>query len=341
MSEKQANKLALFPIYLWDQEFDPAECKGTYYVVTGKGIFLNKETQAGSFLLPVAGIPWLESPSMEFRLDLPKIPGLIIAKALTFFRTVFEKYQSESYVTLLYSKKLNKYMLWCPKQKVSRTSVNYDRTDQPAFDVRQEQGWNMVGTIHSHCDFSAFHSGTDVHDEDSFDGIHITLGHVNRQQISMESSISVNKNREKIEPENCCGGVVRVCNKDVVNSGHMVFNKENTHFFDIELDEQEVQQLAIDTEEINRDWFSKVEKEKAFFQYKNWTGAGFSGSMSDYDDLPRVGHYYSSSPKKKERNIEDKMQGWGSKVDPDPDMPEDITEGDFGIQSFDDPEFHD
>ena len=34
----------------------------------------------------------------------------------------------------------------------------------------------MAGTIHSHAAMSAFHSGTDDHDEQFFDGVHITIG---------------------------------------------------------------------------------------------------------------------------------------------------------------------
>lgn len=249
----------LFNVYIWDEDFDPEAVSGEqYYVVTGNGIFFNKITKAGSALVPVEGLPWCKKPEISFRLQLPKVPGLILMQALTFFRQVFEKYNSESYLTIMYSEKLNQYMLWCPKQTVTHTSVNYDRTDQPNFENRQVNGWQMVGTIHSHCDFSAFHSGTDVHDEDSFDGIHITLGHVNKEQISMESSISFNKNREKMEPENCCSGVVRVTNKDIAQSGVMVYSNANTHFFNIELTEEEAQQLAIDMEVIKNEWMNKV-----------------------------------------------------------------------------------
>ena len=40
-------------------------------------------------------------------------------------------------------------------------------------------GYVLYGTIHSHCNFSAFHSGTDDRDEIEFDGLHITIGNVN------------------------------------------------------------------------------------------------------------------------------------------------------------------
>jgi hypothetical protein len=43
----------------------------------------------------------------------------------------------------------------------------------------RKEGFKVAGTIHSHCNFSAFHSSTDDADEIGFDGLHITIGNVN------------------------------------------------------------------------------------------------------------------------------------------------------------------
>lgn len=263
--------LALFPVYLFEEGFEPPK-SGTYYLVTKTGIYLHKETKAGNALVSVKGIPWLQEPTMEFRLKLPKIPGRIIGQALTFFRKVFQAYKSEAYVTLLYSAKLDQYRLWCPQQKVSAGSVNYDRTDQPSFEDRQANDWQMVGTIHSHCDFSAFHSGTDTHDESTFDGVHITLGHVNRPQFSMCASIAINDKRETLEPENCCTGVVRVANKENRSVGYMTWGEAN--YFDLELSEEDAQALVTDTSVIENEWMPKVEHNTFY-----WSGgSGKKGS---------------------------------------------------------------
>ena len=45
-----------------------------------------------------------------------------------------------------------------------------------------KEGYKQFGTIHSHCDFGAYHSGTDDADEYGFDGLHVTVGHVNSKQ---------------------------------------------------------------------------------------------------------------------------------------------------------------
>ena len=275
-------KLALFPVYLYEADLDLSELKGTYYLVTSKGIYMHKETKAGNALVPVEGIPWLEAPSMEFQLKLPKIPGRIIAQAYNFFKKVYEKYDSESYVTLYFSQASNQYRLWCPKQTVSHGSVNYDRTDQPAFNDRSVNDWQACGTIHSHCNFSAFHSGTDTGDEASFDGIHITIGHVNRAQFSMCSAIAINAVRETLEPENCCAGVVRTTDKSVKKNSWMSFG--DAAFFHIELSEEETQAMVSDLEMIDEQWMPKVEKQNfGYSQYGQYSGKKKEGEAASGD----------------------------------------------------------
>ena len=286
--EEKAPKLALFPVYLYEEGFEPPKT-GTYYLVAKGGIYLHKETKAGNALVKTNSIPWLEEPSMEFRLKLPKIPGRIIGQALNFFRMVFDKYRSESYVTLLYSAKLNQYRLWCPKQKVSHGSVNYDRTDQPDYEDRMTNDWQMCGTIHSHCDFSAFHSGTDTHDEASFDGIHITLGHVNKSEFSMCASVAINDQRETLEPEQCCNGVIRVPTKETKYSKYMTFS--DAYYFDLELPEEDAQGLVADLETIENEWMPKVEKETWSFFGSGKKKASWEEIAGDGGSEWRGGHW--------------------------------------------------
>lgn len=266
MAEQAPKKLALYPIYLYEEGMElPKE--GKYYIVTANGIWFRKETKVGSGLVKVQGIPWLEKVDATLALQLPKIPGIIVAQAKAFFERVFQVHKAEAYVTLMYSSKLNQYRLWCPKQTVTSASVNYDRTDQPDFAERAQEDWQMVGTIHSHCDFGAYHSGTDVGDEATFDGIHITIGHVNRKQFSMAASIAFNNQREQMEPENCCLGVVRVGNKSVSSSKWMTWG--DATYFEHELSESEAQQLVLDKEMIEKEWMPKVEH--------GWKGGSSSG----------------------------------------------------------------
>ena len=63
-----------------------------------------------------------------------------------------------------------------------------------------------VGTIHSHCDFGASHSHGDHADEEHFDGIHITLGHVTSETPSLSVSLVIDGIRfHKLPQENMEG----------------------------------------------------------------------------------------------------------------------------------------
>jgi hypothetical protein len=270
-------KLALFPVYLYEEGFElPTE--GQYYVVTSEGVFFRKETKVGSGFVPVKGIPWLEKPPTKLTAKMNPIPGLIIGQALRFFRRVFFRDGAESYVTLMYSPKLKQYKLWCPTQSVSRGGVSYDRTDQPDFESRRRDEWQMVGTIHSHCDFSAFHSGTDTHDESTFDGVHITLGHVNRDDFSAVSSIALSNVRESLLPEETCLGLVRLDKPYQISTRKgFVYDPAGHYNLDLSPEDQEALDQFEETV-IVPEWLPKVSKQtyRKAFGFEGGSGTFFA-----------------------------------------------------------------
>lgn len=207
--------IPLFPVYLASQNYKPAD-KGSYYLVARDGIYFRQECDLGSAFVKVKEIPHLIPAPTEVRLSVPKIKGVVVAKAFAFFREVFTQHRSESYVTLLYNKELGEFDIHVPKQEVTYSSVSYDRGDNGVRD-----GWRPIGTIHSHCDFSAFHSGVDTGDEASFDGIHITLGNVNRDEFSMVSSVVFSDNRRQHDPVELIDNVCHSSTTDVEERGHV------------------------------------------------------------------------------------------------------------------------
>jgi hypothetical protein len=265
--------LVNFPVYLASNGFKTPE-NGTYYVVAKDGIYLHVERLHGSSLVKVQSIPFLDEAKLNTKFTLPNIPTKIMHQAKTFFSSVFEKHQSESYLTLLYSKKLNDYKLWCPTQTVSYASVNYDRTDTVPVDERDYIGsegdaWQMVGTIHSHCNFSAFHSGTDEADEATFDGIHLTFGHVNSDKFSIASSICFNNNRTKMSPLDVADGLIADSEEEVTDKTEYKYRgatyerstKRIEYWFRLdELNEAEKEIHASFLAHVLPVWLSKVNK---------------------------------------------------------------------------------
>lgn len=114
----------------------------------------------------VSGLPRLES---KVNFTAARIPLELVRRVVAWFQAVYAKYHSEAVGYLYYRQADGAWDFMPPAQVVSAGSAKYDRP--PKWD-----GWMVAGTIHSHGNMGAFHSGTDEADEASFDGVHITVG---------------------------------------------------------------------------------------------------------------------------------------------------------------------
>ena len=226
-----------YPIYLAEDGVELPN-RGDFYVICRDGVKIHKETVVGSAFFSVKSIPFLNDPIFQSKFLLPKIPGLIIGQSLSFFRKIWQIHQSESYVGLFFNQKNQQYKLWCPNQIVTGASVQYDKLDKPDL----ETIGHAVGTIHSHCDFEAFHSSKDVQDENTFDGIHITLGNVDNDLFSIESSIAISGLRKPLNPDCWCDS--------------LIYNYSNN--YNLFLNEEETQKLLEFSSVIDQDWIPKV-----------------------------------------------------------------------------------
>lgn len=166
----------------------PLPTDPNYFVVAGNGIFLKKQTGWVEALVPVRNIDGLERITPTARLLLPSMPSIVFAKAVRFFHIVYERQGTESAVLLHFDGK-NGWEITAPEQKATSVHVDYKMTERLP-------GYQCVGTMHSHCAMSAFHSGTDTRDEADMDGIHITIGRLDRYPFfSMDGEFVVNGTR--------------------------------------------------------------------------------------------------------------------------------------------------
>jgi hypothetical protein len=181
--------------------------EGTYFVVAGNGTWLHKDTGVVRCFVPVDDISFLQDldASVELETKLPKIPERTVWRIKEFFRRVVEVHRAESEVTLYYSKDKGDFKVHIPEQFVSHGGVQYKRAGMTHIEGMED--YLRVGTIHSHCDFNAFHSGTDEHDEEDFDGLHVTFGHNDRDEFTISASVVVNGFRMKIDPATALEGV--------------------------------------------------------------------------------------------------------------------------------------
>lgn len=120
----------------------------------------------------------------------PKIPPEVWYAVTSYFKWCYDLYHSECQVRLYVSPTLNTWKAWAYPQE-AKTGMTAREIDN---DLKREQNaqfqypeWIAMGTVHHHCSAGAFQSGTDQHDEEDVDGLHITVGNLNDKQYSLHA----------------------------------------------------------------------------------------------------------------------------------------------------------
>ena len=177
------------------------------YIVAKEGIFLKKKMGIMESIAPVKNISILDSVSSMARMNIKKIPGGQFARVIAFFREVYKEYYGEAIVLLFYDEVKRVYKIVPPHQKVTASACDYNK----GITI---DGMQMIGTIHSHASMSAFHSGTDDKDEEHFDGLHITIGNMRDDHVSITASIVANGHRFVCQPEDYVERLIKTVDID-------------------------------------------------------------------------------------------------------------------------------
>lgn len=170
-------------------DFIPSHSKKKiFYVMKGDGIWQIRKNNIGIFYIhqAITEIPGLPSDLKEgWKLNVPLIPVVLFKNALSFFRAVHRKYQSEAYIQFFYNTKTKKYFLYCPTQKVSGCSISYDND----WNFKETENI-LVLEMHSHGDMPALFSTIDDDDEksDRFFGV---LGNISQYNPDMKFRLSI------------------------------------------------------------------------------------------------------------------------------------------------------
>jgi len=184
--------VGMFPVTVLDGHQSVPD-ENIVYLVGQGGFYLRKKVGLIEATVPVPEIFDYEPVQPVAKLGIPRIPADMLVMAYRFFRQVFAMYGAESMLMIHYSEETGSFLLLCPEQMVSAKRINYTASDRV-------EGYQLIGTIHNHCEGSAYHSSTDFSDECDFDGLHITLGHVNQPYFSLSASLVVNGSRFLFDP---------------------------------------------------------------------------------------------------------------------------------------------
>lgn len=154
---------------------------------------------------------------LDNRIPEYKMPKDLFRYIMKFFRDIYREHKAECGVVLFLNPETKEWRVFFPiqtgngghldyllpvrrpKNKKQREELNIQEKDLKLYEKAwNDKEWNAImnksadeyedlfnqgflnyGTIHSHCEMTAFHSGVDDEDEFNRPGIHITIGKVN------------------------------------------------------------------------------------------------------------------------------------------------------------------
>ena len=270
-----------FPIYFVDQPLDEVDLPedDICYLIGKSGISLKKRLGIIDSIVPVDSISFLEDVYPDATMHINPISKEVAAQTMTFFKAIYNIHRSEAIVLIFHHPETGDIKVLPPHQKVRGAACDYTRGS-----VRIE-GYDLIGTIHSHANFSAFHSGTDAGDEKTFDGLHITFGHVDDSEISISCSIVVNGFRVIVDPNEYIDGLVSVQKMKTAGGKYYKYDLEKKEMVDYIKDPEYTTRYKFDVPQrdlrYNKTWLKKVELKKYESTYGTWGME--SGASGIYD----------------------------------------------------------
>ncbi len=175
------------------------DAENPFWLLARDGMFLHRRNILGRGIVKQEYFPKhlpLLGEKGYFWWKAPNIPADICAQVVDFFRRIYENHKTEAEVILLLNYETNEWAVYVPPQKTSHSSVEsaFEPSDIP-------DKFLIVGSMHSHCNFSAFHSGTDVEDAQDMDGVHLTIGFVDKETPEVVAMVMLNGVRFDYKPE--------------------------------------------------------------------------------------------------------------------------------------------
>lgn len=170
---------------------------GKLWVETDHGLYGNWEKTPG---IIQDGKLYVEAPYSLARYEMTdaarirslwrggKISWELWEQICAFMRWSQATYKCEALITLFYNKATGEWKAWPFPQHPVGMTIRYE-TNHPLYAPDRKQfgnDWIQLGSVHHHCTATAFQSGTDKSDEEDRDGIHITLGEMDKDRLSMD-----------------------------------------------------------------------------------------------------------------------------------------------------------
>lgn len=124
----------------------------------------------------------IKETSASFNYTGPKFTVEMWDEILAFFKWTYAKTHGESQVRL-FVHPTEGWRAWAFPQEAGCGLATTELPDNPETKTQRAQfndEWILYGTVHHHCSVSAFQSGTDTNNEKDQEGIHITVGDMDK-----------------------------------------------------------------------------------------------------------------------------------------------------------------
>jgi hypothetical protein len=130
----------------------------------------------------------ISETSAVFKYGGPKFTDEMWNEILAFFKWSYAKTHGESQVRLFVHPTLG-WKAWAFPQEASSGLATHELPDNPETKTQRAQfgdGWILYGTVHHHCSAGAFQSGTDEQNERDQEGLHITVGDIDKDVHTLD-----------------------------------------------------------------------------------------------------------------------------------------------------------
>jgi proteasome lid subunit RPN8/RPN11 len=187
-----------------------------FYLLARDGLYLCRQNEFfRSCVKASSGPSELELQKPFFEPRFPKIPAALIEQAVGFFTAIADRHGSEAAALLVWDRSQNQVHLVVPAQIATMGGFGSDyrypigvHYDSPG---ELPQDWVVFGDIHSHVDYAAYASHTDVNDELHSAGLHIVVGRIRAEPPDFHVEAVVDGERFVLEPADIVSGYATRC----------------------------------------------------------------------------------------------------------------------------------
>lgn len=176
----------------------PEEVATRPVFLSGNRVLTKRKYGPFNYLSEVAKVPNLREP-MASPQEGKTIPLSLWHSILAFMQWGFDTHRSEVMVVLFYDKEKNEWSAWAPPQELKGLSVDCVQDEEYTKQRKVFGNAVVMGSVHHHCELSAFESGKDANDEKNRPGVHFTVGFMNKAERGFHCRVVVRK--ESMETE--------------------------------------------------------------------------------------------------------------------------------------------